>query len=137
MAFIGCMVFISLAIGIYFAVQGAWLILPLQGLEMLFLWMVSIMLLRSQDRCEVIHLKQDELQVVQRAGKRKREWTFSRYWAQVILQPGAVAWYPGRLLIRSHGRELEIGSCLIESERKQLALELKQNLGRPQAGGPG
>ena len=34
------------------------------------------------------------------------------------------SWYPARLVIRSHGREVELGRFLNEEEREQLAMEL-------------
>lgn len=127
---------LTLVIGVRYAMLGAWLILPLQGLEMILLVTVMVMLMRSQDRSETIRVRGDEVQVVKRDRKQLREWTFSRYWARVILQPGAIEWYPSRLLIRSHGRELEIGSCLVETERQQLAKDLKQVLGHRHADHP-
>jgi uncharacterized membrane protein len=33
------------------------------------------------------------------------------------------------LLIRSHGKEIEVGSLLTDEQKKSLAAELKKNLG--------
>lgn len=40
------------------------------------------------------------------------------------LQRHATGWYPSRLTIRSHGREVEVGRCLNEEERERLARDL-------------
>jgi uncharacterized membrane protein len=53
---------------------------------------------------------------------------FHPYWARVSLQPGAWRGAPSRLLVRSHGRELEIGAFLNEEERSDLAKRLARLL---------
>jgi uncharacterized membrane protein len=49
---------------------------------------------------------------------------FHPYWAQVQLQPGNWRGAPSRLLVRSHGREVEIGAFLNDAERRDLAARL-------------
>jgi len=54
--------------------------------------------------------------------------TLARVWARVVLERCPKQWYPSRLLIRSHGRAVEVGTFLNEEERRRLAEELAQNL---------
>jgi len=49
---------------------------------------------------------------------------FHPYWTHVRLEAGAWRGWPSRLLIGSHGREVEIGAFLNEDERRALAQRL-------------
>src|SRR5512141_2539033 len=53
---------------------------------------------------------------------------FHPYWARVALVPGAWRSAPSRLLVRSHGREAEIGAFLNDEERGDLARRLTKLL---------
>ena len=53
---------------------------------------------------------------------------FHPYWARVALVPGAWRSAPTRLLVRSHGREAEIGAFLNDEERSHLARRLTRLL---------
>lgn len=53
---------------------------------------------------------------------------FHPYWARVALVPGAWRSAPSRLLVRSHGREAEIGAFLNDEERSDLARRLTKLL---------
>jgi hypothetical protein len=61
-----------------------------------------------------------------------------RYWTQVRLRQDPRGWYPSKLFLGCHGRQVEVGSRLVESERVQLATDLRSSLGltagRPQSG---
>jgi uncharacterized membrane protein len=60
---------------------------------------------------------------------------FHPYWARVSLQPGAWRGAPSRLLVRSHGREAEIGAFLNDEERSDLARRLTTLLAQMASGG--
>jgi uncharacterized membrane protein len=60
---------------------------------------------------------------------------FHPYWARVCLQPGAWRSAPSRLLVRSHGREAEIGVFLNDEERSELAQRLGKLLAQMADGG--
>jgi uncharacterized membrane protein len=53
---------------------------------------------------------------------------FHPYWVRVRIEPGLWRGWPSRLLIGSHGREVEIGAFLNEEERQQLAQRLTELL---------
>jgi len=61
---------------------------------------------------------------VSRTGPAEPVQRFHPYWVQLRLQPGRWHGWPSRLLLRSHGREVEIGAFLNEAEREQLARRL-------------
>jgi uncharacterized membrane protein len=55
---------------------------------------------------------------------------FPRHWATVTLRASYTALHPSRLLIESRGRAVEIGGFLTDEERRGLAAQLKQVIGR-------
>ena len=114
----------SLAIAISFYLIGLTFILPFSGLELLALGAALYITAWRTGQREVILLTEDQIIVEKgRNGPEQRE-EFSRHWARVILERSWNHWYPCRLFIRSHGRQIEIGRFLNEQERSGLAQEL-------------
>ncbi len=73
---------------------------------------------------ETISLHPDALEVA-RMDEGAPVQRFHPYWAQLQLRPGRRFGWPSRLILRSHGREVEIGAFLNETERKALARRLQ------------
>ena len=114
--------------GMAFAMVGLWLILPFAGLEFMALWYCFYLSFRQTEHCQVITIDGDSVKV--ESGRRRPEITeqFQRSWAQVRLAKSTHRWYPSRLTIRSHGREVEVGKFLSEEERIELAAELRREI---------
>ncbi|WP_132142836.1 DUF2244 domain-containing protein [Luteibacter rhizovicinus] len=74
---------------------------------------------RAGSRGERIVIGPDTLEVRTMPGHRSRR--FQSYWVRVLLAPGNGR---HRLLLRSHGDELEIGAFLGEEERVELSTKL-------------
>ncbi|HEY8682061.1 MAG TPA: DUF2244 domain-containing protein [Rhodanobacter sp.] len=74
---------------------------------------------RSGDRSERITIDASSLEVQSLPGRRSTR--FQVYWVRVLLEPGNRR---QRLLLSSHGRELEIGAFLAEQERVELSKKL-------------
>lgn len=116
-----------MAIAIGCLLLGAWPVLPFAGLEMLVLAGGLYLLLRHADDYEVVSIRGDVVEVRQGSlTKNEHRYSFQRPWTRAVLRRHAKGWYPSRLTIGSHGREVEVGRCLNEEEREQLA----QGLGR-------
>ena len=75
---------------------------------------------RAGDRSERIRLDEESLEVRALPGRRCAR--FRSYWVRVRLAPGNGH---DRLLLGSHGRELEIGAFLADEERAEVAGKLK------------
>jgi len=60
---------------------------------------------------------------------------FHPYWARLELLPGRRFGWPSRLVLRSHGRETEIGRFLNEAEREVLARQLSELLAQARRDG--
>ena len=73
---------------------------------------------RAGNRCERITLDESSLEVQSLPGRRCTR--FQPYWVRVRLDTGN-----GRLVLSSHGRDLEIGAFLAATERIELAKRLR------------
>ncbi len=126
--FIYFMATISFGIAGMFALQGLWLILPFAGLEIfaltLGLYMCS---LRCRDQ-EVVTIEDDLVIVGKGRQKPSEAWQFERAWVNLELVKSPLQGHPSRLLIRSKGKETEIGRCLTNDERKSLSDSLAKAL---------
>ncbi|MEF8724066.1 DUF2244 domain-containing protein [Candidatus Accumulibacter phosphatis] len=115
------------AIAITFSYFGAWPILPFTGLELALLWWALRQIDATTEDFERITLEAELLTIETRRGTLLQRHAFHPYWAQLQFdQP------PGqqqRLLIRSHGKEVEVGRWLSEEQKRALGNELKKNLG--------
>lgn len=74
---------------------------------------------RAGDRSERITLDASSLEVQSLPSRRNT--SFQSYWVRVLLEPGNGR---HRLLLSSHGHELEIGAFLAEQERVELSKKL-------------
>jgi len=114
----------AISLAIRFVFLGAWVVLPFTLFEVLGLGAAFIVYERSSRYREVIDFRKEHL-LVERSGRCKVEkWEFQLYWVRLVEWKDSNSWYPGRLFLRSHGRELEIGACLTEEERQELAAGL-------------
>ena len=117
------LVVVSVGIAAAFAVFGAWLVLPFAGLEMLVLYWAFRYIERHAGDYEAIEIDGDRVRVERLDGGSASSEVFSRYWARAVVEPDG-----SRLALRSHGRELEIGSTLSEAERLELGHALQHRL---------
>ena len=124
-AFFLFMCTIVLGIASAFAVRGFWPVLPFAGLEIAVLAYALWHCARSGAVTEVICVAPDHISVDRGCGHLARVWETPLVWAQVRLDRSGRDWYPSRLVIRSHGKEVQLGSFLNEDERQRLAVELR------------
>jgi uncharacterized membrane protein len=107
---------------------GCWLVLPFAGLELLVVGIGLYRVICRCHECEVICVAADSIRIERgRRGPRQR-WVLARAWAQVVLKVCPRQWYPSQLLIRAHGRVVEVGQFLVEEERRKLAQDLTRCL---------
>lgn len=120
---------IGFAYGMAFWLMGAWPIFGFCGTE----WLLFIYLfrkhLRGDRRSERLRLYRDRLMVETLSPKGERQlYRFQPYWLQVILdEPDE---YESALYLRSHGKQLRIGTFLSPQERRDVAEELRAVLQR-------
>jgi len=125
----GFILTVSLGIAAAFSlVFGAWPILPFAGLEMAVLYVAFRCIDRHAGDYERITIRGDSVSVEVREGSRVDRFELNRCWARVVmdeLNDGGA-----RLALRSHGREIEVGRHLCESDRVEMARELARELKR-------
>lgn len=118
---------VSLSVAVFWAVQGAWYILPFAVLEMAVLFAAFKIVEWHAGDFESVSIDGDRVLVERHDRGRTTRHSFDRHWAQVIVShegPG------GRcaLRMRSHGREVRFGEFLTDQQRLQVAAELRRRL---------
>lgn len=124
---------VSLLVTGYAATQGN-IIAPLFGLANLAAVALAfrIVWLRGEDRDE-FYIVGDELVIERaRAGRCWRE-RVNAWWAKVVVEADPRPNWPPRVLLRSHGRDVEVGSFLAAEARQDLASRLSALLVRVRA----
>ena len=119
---------ISIGIAGAFAIKGYWVILPFAGLEVIFLTVILYLCCLRATQCEVISIGADNIQIEVGRQKARKLYNFQRAWTSIKLYPPQSSNEATRLVMRSKGKELEIGACLCESDRESLATSIKQAL---------
>ena len=114
----------SMGIAVAFALQGAWMVLPFAGLEMLVLGAALYVVARRGSNWEMISIQGDNLDFVAHGPGSEHRERFKRAWVRIELLGPAIQGHPSRLTIGSHGRRIEVGSCLNEADKRYLADEL-------------
>jgi uncharacterized membrane protein len=120
---------VSFAIGIGFALVGAWMVLPFAGLEVLAVAAAFYANGRHAGDFERISLERGVLRVEVREGDAVREHEFNPAWARLLVRETGGA---ARAFIRAHGRELEIARHLTPPARGQLVRALDERLAQVQ-----
>lgn len=133
-AVFACLAAACFGIAATFTAKGFWVILPFAGLEMLCLGAALYVCCRRLGKKEVISIDADEVVVTSGDGKHVRRRAFRRAWTRVALAAARFRGHPRRLLLGSHGRRVEVGACLSDREKGELAGALRHALADPAAG---
>lgn len=112
---------VSLLIGIGFASQGAWMVLPFAGVELVALVIAFVCYARHAADYERISVAASEIKVEVCDGDCVRCHRFSRSWVRLVVRDAPSQ---TRLALQSRGQELEIGRHLHREDRRMLAQEL-------------
>ena len=116
---------VAVAIGLFFTLQGMWLVLPFSGLEMLALGIGLYVTSRKVYRKEVITLDPDRTRIEKGVQRVVQSWEFKTPWVRIIDEPTGARNSARRLAIGTHGAVVEVGSFLANSEKDELAFQLK------------
>ena len=116
---------LALAIGVFFILQGLWLVIPFSGLEMLALGACLYLTSRKVYRKEVITLDQRCTKIEKGVQRVSQSWEFETPWIRLIDEQLGVRNRRRKLAIGSHGNYVEVGDFLDNSEKDRLAFQLK------------
>jgi len=121
--FLTCLV--ALAVGLFFTLQGLWMVLPFSGLEMLALGGGLYLTSRKVYRREVITLDPEHTRIEKGVQRIDQRWEFKTPWIRISDElPDRLS--PRRkLTISMYGESVEVGSFLANSEKEALAFQLK------------
>jgi uncharacterized membrane protein len=111
-----------------FAGLGLWLVLPFSGAEWLLLVYGFWLSFRSGAVTEVITITEATVLVEKGRGRPEQTYRFQRAWVSLDWAKPEIKGHPSRLSFRLHGKRIEVGRFLVESERVALARELQQIL---------
>ena len=92
------------------------------GFAILAMWFVAFCFMRIWRKSgagQIVTITPSQLEIATTAGTPTAR--FHPYWTRVRLEQGRHRGWPERLLIGSHGREIEIGAFLNDDERRDLA----------------
>jgi len=119
-------------IAVYFSLKGAWLILPFAGLELVVLGSAFYFQCRWSGRNQTVRVGEEAIEIIDSI-RGKEAITIPTGWSKVKHLSDSKGWYPSQLFLGSHGRYVEVGSFLIEHERRHLAASLQEKLGKIQS----
>lgn len=128
MVFVSSLAFVSFSIAGAFALQGLWVILPFAGIEILMLTGILYWSGLQSTHREIISIDANAVKVEIGRRNSRQQYEFQRAWTKIELRPPALPSRQTRLVMRSKGKELEIGACLTELERKELATSITKAL---------
>ena len=116
---------IAFCSSIYFALQGLWLIMPFAGLELAFLTTCLYLRLRANISMEVITFDETSVTVERGHYEAEQSWKYHRLWAKIFVKGPVTRGRQKQVFIRSHGKELELGSFLNKQDKDILIKDLK------------
>ena len=116
---------VALAGGLFFTLQGLWLVLPFSGLEMLALGIGLYVTSRKVYRREVITLDPECIRIEKGVQRADQIWEFKTAWVRVVDECRGGRGVRRRLAIGMFGKSVEVGSFLANWEKDELAFQLK------------
>lgn len=122
---------VCLSVAIFWAFQGAWLVLPFAGIEVVALGAAFYLSALHGRDCEVVSVADATVAVDKGRAQPREHYAFPRGWARVVLKHPHAPLHHNRLAIRAHGREVEVGAFLHDEERTRLAHALARVIGAP------
>ena len=120
-----CTCLVALTVGIFFLLQGLWLILPFSGMEMLALGLALYLTSLKAHQRQVITIEENRVRVEKGARNPDQSWEFDKVWVRVFNEFNTGSNKGRRLELGSHGIFVEIGEFLNNIEKDELAFELK------------
>ena len=115
---------ITFFIGIYFYRLGGWLVLPFSGLELLLISTATYLFFRRNNHCEVITFTDNKVVIERGKDAPEKAWEYPRHWSKFHIEEHGLYDIP-KVSIRSHGKEMEMGSFLGYKDKRLLIKILK------------
>ncbi|TAL99922.1 MAG: DUF2244 domain-containing protein [Paraburkholderia sp.] len=120
MCFYASLAFVSIAIAVLLLINGAWLVLPFTGIDLLVVGCAFAVYARHAVDYERIRLYPNRLVIEQVSAELRSRFEFNPRWVRV--EPGVMLRDPVRLV--SRGQSVAVGLHLPQYRRAQFAREL-------------
>ena len=118
---------ISVGLGLWFVLNGAWPVFGFFGLDVALLYFAFRLNYRAGRLTEIVRLTAHELLVRRRTARGLiSEWRFNPAWVRIEFDADAEAGAP--LVLASHGERVEIAAFLSPEERVDFASALNAAL---------
>ena len=118
---------ISVGLGLWFVLNGAWPVFGFFGLDVALLYFAFRLNYRAGRLTEIVRLTAHELLVRRRTARgQMSEWRFNPAWVRIEFDAEAEA--GATLVLASHGERVEIAAFLSPEERVDFANALKAAL---------
>lgn len=116
---------LSFLIGVAFAAQGQWLVLPFVGVEVLAVVAAFVCYGRHAADYERVTVSADAVTVERASGASVRQWQLPLGWTRIDLQEsGHGAMRRTRVQLVSRQQRVDVGDLLPEAKRARFAREL-------------
>jgi uncharacterized membrane protein len=109
--------------------SGAWMVLPFAGLEFVAVAWLLLYCVRQNAYREVVWVSDTLIRVERGMGFPQEKFEFHRLWSQILLESAEKSPVSARLILRSGARAVELGRCLTDDERRDVAVKLRQAIG--------
>ena len=116
---------IALFISITLALRGLWLIFPFAMLEVGFVFICLYLRMKANFKTEVITFDENTVVVERGCYHAEKSWRYHRIWTKIFVKKPVTRGHPKQIFIRSHGKELELGSFLNKKDKEILINDLK------------
>ena len=123
---LGLITLLSLAIAVGFYLAGAKVILPFSILEVIALFAGIYYCAWQRQRKELITFQEHQVTIQKGFYQPLSTHHYHRLWCQLIIREATHPWKAPSIHIRSHGKELELGSFLNRQDKLILIDRLKK-----------
>jgi uncharacterized membrane protein len=124
---LGSIAVVLLAISLGFATVGAWLVVPFAGIEILVVYLAFRYVERSATDYECIAFDQESIVIERQLNGRSERYQLNRHWAH-IAPTNHQSGKRDRFVLRSHGKEVELGLHLPGAQRAAHIRRLIEHL---------
>ncbi len=123
---IGSIGVISLSIAIFWAFQGAWMILPFAGLEITLLVFLAYKVCAKTYHIQILYLDKEEIRLEWGATYPKRKWLFPRSSTNFIITRPNHSLSPSKIEITHNTSALRLGELLNKADIDQTIKLLRK-----------
>ena len=117
---------VSVAIGTFFLIQGYWMILFFNLLEVSVVTFCFMLLIWRNQQQQVIEFSAEEITFSSGRYQKQVQHNWQRYFTKIMIYPPKHAWYTSKVYLRHRDQSVELGGFLPQLEKQQLISDLRR-----------